>query len=304
MISNLQQLSVSEHRLSQSQGFWLAGLVASSYVGSVYVSLLIARPRPPLWRNEPAVIKARSLLASFSSILCCSLVYFVARSASDGGIHEDTSERTANLTSELLGLSVTPYTAYLVVPALFIGPLYTTYLAGTLPFQQNWNFQTEIVGRLTTWEGIRNYVMAPISEEVTYRACVLSIYHLAGYNRKIMIWFAPCWFGLAHIHHAFEMYKRLGRTSSALQMAFFSSAFQFLYTTVFGWLCSFLFLRTASIFIPISAHIFCNIMGFPAIGWELREYPNRKYYIILAYISGVYILTLQCFRDDVNLQES
>ena len=27
----------------------------------------------------------------------------------------------------------------------------------------------------------------------------------------------------AHIHHAFEMYKRLGRTSSALQMAFFSS---------------------------------------------------------------------------------
>ena len=89
MISNLQQLSVSEHRLSQSQGFWLAGLVASSYVGSVYVSLLIARPRPPLWRNEPAVIKARSLLASFSSILCCSLVYFVARSASNGGTHED-----------------------------------------------------------------------------------------------------------------------------------------------------------------------------------------------------------------------
>ena len=89
MISNLQQLSVSGHRLSQSQGFWLAGLVASSYVGSVYVSLLIARPRPPLWRNEPAVIKARSLLASFSSILCCSLVYFVARSASNGGIHED-----------------------------------------------------------------------------------------------------------------------------------------------------------------------------------------------------------------------
>ena len=84
----------SEHgagpSLTQSQGFWLAGLIASSYVASVYVSLILARPRPPLWRNDPAVIKARSLFATLSSVLCCFLVFFVACSRTGGS--EDVRE--------------------------------------------------------------------------------------------------------------------------------------------------------------------------------------------------------------------
>lgn len=122
---------------------------------------------------------------------------------------------------------------------------------------------------------------------------MLSLLQLSNYSRGVMIWAAPCWFGLAHIHHAYETYKRLGRTSGALRTAMLSSrkyvvvlivqnsdlrpsVFQFIYTTVFGWLCSFLFLRTGSILVPISAHVFCNIMGFPMLPQELKEYPNRR----------------------------
>lgn len=196
--------------------------------------------------------------------------------------------------------------AYLIVPLLFLGPLYAAFLEAALPLQKNWDFPS----RLSSWEGFRNYIMvrriptssmqyltfikAPVTEEITYRACVLSLLQLSKCSRAVMIWVAPCWFGLAHIHHAYETYKRLGRTTGALRTAMLSSrkykvvlkgvqdndlrptVFQFIYTTVFGWLCSFLFLRTGSIFVPISAHVFCNIMGFPMLPQELKEYPNRR----------------------------
>lgn len=83
-------------------------------------------------------------------------------------------------------------------------------------------------------------IKAPVTEEIAYRSCILSIYKLAGYNKSHMIWFGPLWFGLgtnniisynsqlnflslAHVHHAFEVYLRLGRNAAALRTALISS---------------------------------------------------------------------------------
>ena len=52
--------------------------------------------------------------------------------------------------------------------------------------------------------------------------------------------------------------------------------FHFTYTSIFGFYCSYLFLRTGSIFPPITAHIFCNIMGIPQPGSDINERPDRK----------------------------
>ncbi|KAI5119474.1 hypothetical protein M0805_007208 [Coniferiporia weirii] len=287
--------------LSRQDALFLAGLVSSSYVVSVYVSLLIAKPRPPMWRNDPAVIKARSILASLSTVLCCVLVSFT--------IWSNLPNKTNVLRStvEHLGLplkslvpSLESLKPYMIVPFLFLGPLYATFLGDSLPFQRDWSFEKDLVPRFSTWEGVRNYVMAPITEEVTYRACVLSMYKLAGYSKNTMVWAAPCWFGMAHIHHAFETYKRLGKTPSALHTALISTVFQFAYTTVFGWLCSFLFLRTGSIFVPITAHIFCNIMGFPQITWELRQFPGHKLSIIFFYLAGIILFCCTLFPWTFN----
>lgn len=54
------------------------------------------------------------------------------------------------------------------------------------------------------------------------------------------------------------------------------SAFQLFYTTLFGMHVSYLFLRTGSILPPITAHIWCNIMGIPEIVWELRVFPKHR----------------------------
>jgi len=40
-------------------------------------------------------------------------------------------------------------------------------------------------------------------------------------------------------------------------------AFQFGFTTVFGWYATFVFLRTGHLAAAVVAHAFCNFMGFP-----------------------------------------
>ncbi|SRR6266404_1300900 len=52
--------------------------------------------------------------------------------------------------------------------------------------------------------------------------------------------------------------------------------FQFTYTTLFGFHSSFLLLRTRSLLPSISAHIFCNFMGFPQLQEELQRYSSRR----------------------------
>ncbi|KAF5374117.1 hypothetical protein D9615_008876 [Tricholomella constricta] len=117
---------------------------------------------------------------------------------------------------------------------------------------------------------------APITEEIVFRACVIAVYHMSGASTKRMIFLGPLSFGLAHAHHAWDTFNRYGRTASAAKRAIFMSLFQLSYTTLFGFHSSYLFVRTGSIYPPISAHIFCNIMGVPELMWELRTYAHRK----------------------------
>lgn len=68
---------------------------------------------------------------------------------------------------------------------------------------------------------------------------------------------------VAHLHHAWENYRTLGKTKDAFIQALCISMFQFTYTTVFGWYVSYLFLKTGNLWPCVLCHSFCNIMGFP-----------------------------------------
>lgn len=54
------------------------------------------------------------------------------------------------------------------------------------------------------------------------------------------------------------------------------TVFQFTYTTLFGFHCAYLFVRSGSVLPPLFAHVFCNIMGVPQLQAELRWHPHRK----------------------------
>ncbi|KAJ6453443.1 hypothetical protein C8R47DRAFT_924400, partial [Mycena vitilis] len=160
-------------------------------------------------------------------------------------------------------------------------------LAGTFPGKRRFSLHHHFLDKFCTWVGFRNYFWGRLTEEVVFRACVLAVYAMGGAARWKMIVFAPLVFGLAHVHHAWEVYNRLCRTRYAAKQALLSSLFQTAYTTLFGAHASFLFLRTSSLIPPLTAHIFCNIMGIPQMQDEMQRFPAQRRNIMAAYILGI-----------------
>ncbi|KAH9480072.1 CAAX prenyl protease 2 [Psilocybe cubensis] len=279
--------------------------LACIYVGSLYLSKNArislngkgAKPRRPnvAMRDEPDVIRARLLAVSIATVACCLAVL--------GVVWESVSWRMTSLDIVLdsvmlrLGFpiaSIGPITTnipsilpHLITPLLFLGPLFAGFLSHELPGQRNWRWQSHIVGRFFSLHGIRNYWIGPITEEVVFRACILAVYHMSGASNMRMIFWSPLLFGLAHVHHAIDTFYAKGGDWDAAKVALFGTLFQLSYTSLFGFYASFLFLRTGSILPPITAHIFCNVMGIPMIGYELRRHAKYRNYIKAMYLAGI-----------------
>lgn len=109
----------------------------------------------------------------------------------------------------------------------------------------------------------RTFVVAPLTEEIVFRACMIPTLLCAGFQHLVIILFCPLFFGLAHLNHFWELVY-LQKWDK--KRAFLVVGMQLGYTTVFGWYASFLHLRTGNLLAPLVAHIFCNIMGFPDLG--------------------------------------
>lgn len=70
-------------------------------------------------------------------------------------------------------------------------------------------------------------------------------------------------------------YLKTALTPSILLPGLIRSIFQFFYTSLFGFIAAFIYLRTSSLVACILAHSFCNWMGLPRfwgrVGEELGE---------------------------------
>ncbi|EDP42134.1 hypothetical protein MGL_3383 [Malassezia globosa CBS 7966] len=147
-----------------------------------------------------------------------------------------------------------------------------------------------------TWlQCLRNYIIGPCTEELVFRSCMLtSIQHLNPHVSKATLMLTPpLYFGIAHIHHAWESLKQGGFTKRAGRLAFQSSALQFTYTSVFGWYADFLFMRTGTVWAPLTAHILCNVMGLPKFSTHRNGSP-MKYIQVCAHLTGfaLFIISL------------
>ncbi|XP_007171104.2 CAAX prenyl protease 2 isoform X6 [Balaenoptera acutorostrata] len=93
---------------------------------------------------------------------------------------------------------------------------------------------------LTDMRWLRNQVIAPLTEELVFRACMLPMLApCTGLGPAVFT--CPLFFGVAHFHHIFE---QLRFRQSSVGSIFLSAAFQFSYTAVFGAYTAFLFIRT------------------------------------------------------------
>ncbi|CAD7670010.1 CAAX prenyl protease 2 isoform X3 [Canis lupus baileyi] len=278
--------------------------LACSYVGSLYVW------KSELPRDHPAVIKRRFtsvLVVSSLSPLCVLLWRELT------GIQPGTSLLTL-MGFRLEGIFPAALLPLLLTMILFLGPL--MQLSMDCPCDLADGLKVVLAPRswarcLTDMRWLRNQVIAPLTEELVFRACMLPMLApCTGLGPAVFT--CPLFFGVAHFHHIFEQLRfRQSSVGSIFLSAVLgqksiqvwsleaspSPAFQFSYTAVFGAYTAFLFIRTGHLIGPVLCHSFCNYMGFPAVCAAL-EHPQRRP-LLAGYALGVglFLLLLQPLTD-------
>lgn len=285
--------------------FWACTGYTALYVGSIYVFPRICRwiwraqhPVTRRPRNDPDEIRERLWSVSASSVANLACTAFIVQKS--GYV---TSKVRVCLTQGIVAAAETlrymglpvfmptwltsnalPFTPDLfsyvcdllawvggtlaLTGLAYLGTFYSDYLEEALPGQR---FFQPPASRL---EVARNFGVGPTSEELVFRSCMLATarFGSASPSQLKLLFTTPLYFGLAHLHHAIDVYYQGGKTHAAFQNACLSAAVQFAYTTVFGWYADYLFLRTGTcsaytgtVIAPLAAHILCNAMGLPRL---------------------------------------
>lgn len=154
---------------------------------------------------------------------------------------------------------------------LFLGPISMELYSGISKLYTEQSYWQSMITNLI-W--IRNHIVAPFSEEFTYRSCMLPLL-LQSFPPLTAVLINPLLFGVAHFHHIKERIKFGMDFSTALKI----SCFQFAYTTIFGAYSAYLFYRTGHFISIFIVHAFCNHMGFPDIV-EVAGYKKTKKAVI------------------------
>ncbi|KAF3925028.1 hypothetical protein AA313_de0204490 [Arthrobotrys entomopaga] len=163
---------------------------------------------------------------------------------------------------------------------LFAGPLVEKVWLDKDP---HGSFVMEVKTSLSSWIGWRNYIVGPITEELTFRSHILALHLCVPEEPKVttLVFFTPLYFGIAHLHHFYEF--TLTHPDSSYRFAMIRSVIQFMYTTLFGWFAAWVFLRFGSLWIAIAVHSFCNVMGLPRFWGKLEGgwWKSGVYYVVL-----------------------
>ncbi|XP_035119327.1 CAAX prenyl protease 2 isoform X1 [Callithrix jacchus] len=173
--------------------------LACSYVGSLYVW------KSELPRDHPAVIKRRFtsvLVVSSLSPLCVLLWRELT------GIQPGTSLLTL-MGFRLEGIFPAALLPLLLTMILFLGPL--MQLSMDCPCDLADGLKVVLAPRswarcLTDMRWLRNQVIAPLTEELVFRACMLPMLApCMGLGPAVFT--CPLFFGVAHFHHIIEQLR-------------------------------------------------------------------------------------------------
>ena len=137
------------------------------------------------------------------------------------------------------------------------------------------------------WVCLRNLVIAPLTEEIVFRACMVPVLESAlgesSSTAASSAWrvplTAPLFFGVAHVHHAV---LKIRQGNQPLAGVLLGTALQFAYTSLFGAYVSYAYSRTRSLAAVTVCHALCNGMGLPNVSFLSSRSPLYPYRIGLA----------------------
>lgn len=277
----LSALTALDYELSGIETFVYSLSLTLVYVGSLYLRKA-TRPTKTRFRDAPDTIFDRMVTISLASIvIVATLPAVLAFYNNMYGRSYWYAFLSMRIWPNWSGMLIMPAVSLLVTSLLFLGPILDVvyFEHGGSP---SYLFSS-IRRNLGSIYGVRNYVIAPITEELVFRSGILAIYLARGTDKLTMIFVTPLFFGAAHFHHAYEMYLE-GQCKSKIQILCIT-LFQFLYTTIFGWYCAYLFLTTGSVWSCVAVHVLCNSLGVPE--WTLDTRKKTLVYRTFLFVGVV-----------------
>ncbi|KAL4857478.1 CAAX prenyl protease 2 [Chlorella vulgaris] len=255
-----------------------------------------------LWHAQPRSQTIYQRLAVTSVAAACGAWVPTARRLIAGG--GGTMALLAALGIRLSGLPTACVLPLVLIAVLFAGPLLVLAWSATSPSgsvdRLLWLHRTRLPPAMVC----RNWIAAPVLEEFIYRACLISYLLAAGARVSTCIWLSPLLFGASHLHHYYDLTRFQGLSArAAIQFL----AFQLSYTTVFGWLAAYLFIRTGHLVAAVLPHAFCNIVGppeMPPAAWQRLRALAAAYVLgLIAFFCLLRPLTEPALYGNVDLAQ-
>uniref|UniRef100_A0A2C9VAD2 intramembrane prenyl-peptidase Rce1 n=2 Tax=Manihot esculenta TaxID=3983 RepID=A0A2C9VAD2_MANES len=257
------------------------------YVAILYAPSLILRLPPPSSLKEFMIRRfVCAIISSIVSIILCALILPMrSREASNlFGVYGIRFDHIWQAVVIPLSLTSLMYAGSFCLKSLLLMESWKEHLNedGGLSFDcvkhllQNFiDWMSSAASNVLAW---RNYVVAPLTEELVFRACMIPLLLCGGFKIYSVIFLCPVLFSLAHLNHWMETYIRHNYSMLKASMAV---GLQLGYTVIFGSYASFLFIRTGHLLAPLVAHVFCNFMGLPVL------FARSKGIVSLAFVAGV-----------------
>lgn len=253
----------------------LCGLLFTAiFVAPFYLSSTL-RTSSLQSRDAPTIIKARMRAVGLSCIVSTVVAVSVLVTAGHA-----TPRDVLRLFAVWPVNVIDCFKVMALVAVLFVGPLYEHFIVDGA-----WrDLGPKAAARLfDSLPSLRNNVVAPWAEEWVFRSHVVSMYLLAEVPAARIVFTSPLIFGAAHIHHLVDFIQshtppgQLFPPANVWIMGLLRSLFQFTYTSLFGFFAAFVYLRTGSVFAAVTAHTFCNCMGFPRVTGKVGQHADEMY---------------------------
>lgn len=249
-------------------------------ISSVYVISIHIFGKKNLNRDDPTVVKTRLAGAVLGTIGGVAIMkHLIGYGNIDRQFLSLVGLRSEGLTAAVLstvGLTGT----------LFMGPIVQSFLQSSTQPDNKYEEPNSLL------LAFRTLVAAPITEEIVYRACLVPILFKFYPNQTTLIMTVPLFFGIAHTHHLFE---KIFILKQDVTLSVIQTVVQLAYTTIFGALSTFIYLRTAHLPAIIIMHSMCNYFGLPNfIGVCNEQNKIKKYSMALIYAAGLFGFGFGC----------
>eukprot|EP01060_Flectonema_neradi_P024408 TRINITY_DN3320_c0_g1_i1.p1 TRINITY_DN3320_c0_g1~~TRINITY_DN3320_c0_g1_i1.p1 ORF type:complete len:284 (+),score=38.39 TRINITY_DN3320_c0_g1_i1:48-899(+) len=261
--------------MSDWKGVLLSVAAGAGFVGMMYVPK--AAREDGYVRDHKDNIKKRLLGAAAVSISSC-----VTAGMLDG--NEPLASRIGVGNSLKVQLLATG-SAALSTAMLFMGVCYERYDNGTLSPDEVSLSSIIIPKTHDDYQTFRNYVAAPLTEEIVFRVCISYFMKNSNWSLPVNVFTGITLFSAAHIHH---LYFYVQSCQMKLKKAILVILSNFVVHSIFGLMSSLIYVRTGSLFASTVSHAMCNYLHAPSFEFLDGQLPfNVRLKIFASYFSGI-----------------